>query len=233
MQGQKEERVFKKDIQKNNIRGWYEDKAFGITVQRNVLFIICILLFVAVIISLTAIKSIVEKQSIEPYVIKVSDQDQIPISVNMNSVINYANINQGVVEYFLIQYINLREGYNFSTYKYDYNNVVKRMSSDQVYNEFWNNVNSQEGLINTIGRNGSVDVTIKQLIPDTKNNIVIMRIAKRLTVNGSVKSISNFQIKMHYIFNTTGLSYRDIVLNPLGIKVDFYETTEEVVREIN
>ena len=132
MQEQKEGKVFIKSIQTNNARSWYQDKAFGITIQRNILFIISVILFASVIISLMAIKSIVEKQAIEPYVIKVSDQDQIPISVNMNSVISYANANQGVVEYFLIQYVNLREGYSFSTYKYDYTNVVKRMSTNEI-----------------------------------------------------------------------------------------------------
>ncbi len=100
MQKPKEEKVFKKNIQPNNARSWYKDKAFGIIIQRNILFIISIILFASVILSLMVIKSIVEKQAIEPYVIKVSDQDQIPISVNMNSVISYANVNQGVVEYF-------------------------------------------------------------------------------------------------------------------------------------
>jgi type IV secretory pathway component VirB8 len=213
---------------KKDIRSWYQDKAFAITMQRNILFVISIVLFLSVILSLVIIKAIVEKKGVEPYVIKVTDQEQIPISVNINSIINYANANQGVVEYFLIQYINLREGYNFFTYNYDYNSVIKRMSDDNTFRAFSGQINAPDGVINTLGRNGIIDVAIQQIAIEPKNNIAFIRIAKRLTQNGVVRRISNFRIKMHYSFNSTGLNYRDIVLNPLGLKVDFYEVVEEV-----
>jgi type IV secretion system protein VirB8 len=225
--------ALKQNIQKNEITSWYEDKTFRVTVQRNILFVVSIILSACIIVSLIAIKTIVEKQAIEPYVVKVSNQDQIPISVNMNSVISYANANQSVVEYFLLQYVNLRESYNFLTYNYDYSIILKRMSTSQIFNTFWNQVNSADGVINLLGRNGSINISVKQLIPDPSNKVAVMRISKRFVQNGNIKSIKNYEIKLHYDFKTENLSYKDIVLNPLGIIIDFYEIKEEVVEDQN
>ncbi len=212
----------------SNARTWYKDKAFGITVQRNILLIIAIILFIAVILSLLTIKSIVEKNSVEPYVIKVSKQEEIPVSIDIESIKRYASANQGVLEYFLLYYINSREGYNFETYQHDYNSVIRRMSTAQVFREFWNDVNAVDtGIINTLGRRAKVDVVIKQLALEGRNNIAVIRIARRLIQDGSVRKIEHFKIKMHYFFDTSNLSYKDIILNPLGLKVDFYEVVEE------
>jgi type IV secretory pathway component VirB8 len=209
-------------------RNWYQDKAFGITLQRNILFIISIILFASVIFSLVTIKSIVEKNSVEPYVIKVSKQDQIPVSIDIESIRQFASANQGVVEYFLLLYVRSKESYNFETYPHDYNTVVKRMSANSVFNPFWAEVNAQEGgIINTLGKNGKIDIVIKQLALESRNNIAVIRIAKRLIQNGNIKQVNHFKIKMHYLFDTSNLSYKDIVLNPLGLKVDFYEMIEE------
>jgi type IV secretory pathway component VirB8 len=227
MNQEKEKEIFKQKIVKSAARSWYQDKAFAITAQRNTLFVFCIILFASVIFSLVAIKAIVEKKGVEPYVVRVSDQDQIPISVNITDVLKYVNTNQQVVEYFLIQYVNLRESYNFYTYNYDYNFVVKRMSAKDVYKDFLEQATSQ--VINPLGRTGSVDIIIKQMSIDAKAGMAIIRISKRLTQNGSVRSILNYQIKMRYNFNTFGLSYSDIILNPLGLQVVFYEISQEKV----
>ena len=111
---------------------------------------------------------------------------------------------------------------------HDYNTVVRRMSSPPIFRAFWDEVNAQEGgIINTLGRNGKIDIAIKQLALESRNNIAVVRIAKRLIRNGNIVQITHFKIKMHYLFDTSNMSYRDIVLNPLGLKIDFYEVVEE------
>lgn len=228
MQPQNKFSFLKAKKAKPSIKSWYQDKSFNISLQRNILAITSVVLFLGVILSLVTIKAIVEKKAIEPYVIKVSKQDQIPISVDMQSVKQYAAANQGVLEYFLIQYITSRESYNFETYLHDYNAVVRRMSTYEVFRPFWENVNNQaDGIIKTVGKNGKIDIVIKQIALEPNNNIVVIRMAKRLILNGRVSQINHFKIKMHYLFDTSNLTYKDIVLNPLGLKIDFYEAVEE------
>lgn len=213
---------------KPEVKSWYKDKHFALTVQRNILLITSILLFISVIFALMAIKAIVEKKSVEPYVIKVSKLEQIPVAVNIESIRNFVSAQAGVLEFFLISYITSRESYNVETYPHDYNTVVKRMSSADVYNSFWNNVSDQAtGVIAKLNKTAKADIVIKQIALESKSNIVVVRIARRIIQNGNVKSIQHYKIKMHYLFDVSNLTYKDIIINPLGIKVDFYEVVEE------
>lgn len=210
------------------VKSWYQDKNFALTVQRNILLITSLLLFVAVIVALIAIKTIVEKKSVEPYVIKVSSQEQIPVAISIESVKTYANAQQGVLEYFLLEYIKSRESYNFETYPYDYGVFVRRMSTPPVFQNFWNAVNDpSSGLIVTLGKGVKIDIVVKQMALEANSAIIVVRIAKRTIKNGDIRGISNYKIKMHYMFDVSNLSYKDIILNPLGIKIDFYEVVEE------
>ena len=36
-----------------------------------------------------------------------------------------------------------------------------------------------------------------------------------------------YQIKVHYVFDTLSLTYKDIGINPLGLKIDSYDMIEE------
>jgi len=228
MQDNPKKEILKQRKGNTLVRSWYQDKAFGIAMQRNILLVISIFLFFGIIAALVTIKTIVEKKAVEPYVIKVSKQDQIPVSVNIESVKNYISANQGVLDYFLLEYIRARESYNFETYIFDYNTLVKKMSTSLVFKPFWDNVNdATNGVIANLGRLGKIDIVVKQIALESRNNIIVVRIAKRLIRNGDVKQISHYKIKMHYLFDTSNLTYKDIVLNPLGIKIDFYEVFEE------
>lgn len=213
---------------KPEIKSWYKDKHFALTVQRNILLITSILLFTSVIVALMAIKAIVEKKSVEPYVVKVSKLEQIPVAVNIESVRNFVNAQAGVLEYFLLGYISARESYNSETYIHDYNTVVKRMSNTDVYNSFWSNVSDQAtGVITRLNKIAKADIVVKQIALESKNNIAVVRIARRIIQNGNVKSVQHYKIKMHYLFDVSNLTYRDVTVNPLGIKIDFYEVVEE------
>jgi type IV secretion system protein VirB8 len=228
MQDNPKKEILKQRKSNIPVKSWYQDKAFGIAMQRNILLVISIFLFFGIIAALVTIKTIVEKKAVEPYVIKVSKQDQIPVSVNIESVKNYISANQGVLDYFLLEYIRARESYNFETYIFDYNTLVKKMSTSLVFKPFWDNVNdATNGVIANLGRLGKIDIVVKQIALESRNNIIVVRIAKRLIRNGDVKQISHYKIKMHYLFDTSNLTYKDIVLNPLGIKIDFYEVFEE------
>jgi type IV secretory pathway component VirB8 len=214
----------------SEVKSWYRDKCFSLSVQRNILLIVCLILFVSVVGALVVIKTIVEKKSVEPYVIKISKHEQIPVSVNIESIKKYASTNQLVLEYFLLNYIRVRESYNHETYKFDYNTFVRSMSTPAVFRVFWNQVNDTlTGVISNMGQKGRVETNFKQIAFESRNNVAIIRISKNLIIEGNLKSVSHQSIKIHYIFDTASMNYRDVFLNPLGIKIDFYEVTDEKV----
>lgn len=196
---------------------------------RNILLALCAFLFVGLLIALMTIKVIIEKNAVEPYVISISKTDAMPVAVNSSSVKQYSDTNLTVVEYFLSQYIKTREGYNYITYQYDYNVLTKIMSSRGVYSEFYNTTAKGDGVgpSATLGNRGTIEVIIKQITTDPRTQTSAFRIAKRTITDSTQQATSHYKITMHYIFDTSNMNYRDLTLNPLGIKIDSYQVLEE------
>lgn len=209
--------------------GWMKDKNSFIALQRNFFMILSIVSLFGIATSMIVIKSMVEKNAIEPYVISVNTADKMPIAISSQSVKQYAGANQSVVEFFLIKYTKSREGYNFGTYKYDYDIVTRIMSTPDIYRQFRRNTFADEKTnpVKVFQDRGRVEVVIKQITHGVQSQIAIIRIAKKIYQNERLDSILNFQIKMHYNINTEGLKASDVEINPLGLVVDTYEVTEE------
>lgn len=209
--------------------GWVKDQNKFIVLQRNFFVLLSIASIFGVMIAMIVIKSMVEKNAIEPYVISVNTADKMPISVSSQSVKNYTEANQAVIEFFLVKYVRSREGYNFGTYTYDYDIVTRMMSSDMVYRRFKkeNFSNDDTNPIKVFKNFGRVEVVIKQITHGVKSRIAIIRIAKKVYKHERLDSVLNFQIKLHYDIKTENLKASDIEINPLGITIDTYEVTEE------
>ena len=203
------------------VESWYQDRYISVVAQRNFLGLMCIISFVSVLVMLLVVKTNLEKASVEPYVVSISDTDKIPLPITIEPIKAYADVNTGVLEYFLAQYVQKREGFNRTTYTFDYDSFVNTMSESGIYRRFRSYVISDEGPIKT---GAEAEVFIKQIATDAKKQISTLRIASKKTGNGEIK---HFKITLHYSFKTEKLTYRDMILNPLGIKVDIYEKLEE------
>lgn len=209
--------------------GWAKDKNAFIAAQRNFFILLSIASIFGVVVAMIVIKSMVEKNAIEPYVISINTADKMPVAISSKSVKEYASANAAVIEFFLIKYIKSREGYNFGTYKYDYGTFVKSLSNFSIYKQFRSDVinNEKNDPSKLFGEYGRVDVVIKQISNDPKTNIATIRIAKKIYISDSLRSILNYQVKIHYIIDTTNLKASDIEINPLGIVIDTYQMIEE------
>ncbi len=212
---------------KNN---WNHDRNAFITMQRNFFVMLSVVSMVGIVVAMIVIKSMVEKNAIEPYVISVNNTDKMPVAIPSQSIKEYASANIPVIEYFLVKYIKTREGYDPNTFKYDNTTTTRVMSSPEIYQAFRRAVindekNNPEKLF---GSDGKVEVIIKNLAHNPKEAIVNIRITKKINSSSDeTKSTMHFQIKLHYILNTNDMTGGELQINPLGIKVDTYQLTEE------
>lgn len=209
--------------------GWDKDRNSFIAIQRNFFILLSLISLLGLIVAMVVIKSMVEKNAIEPYVISVNTADKMPIAINSQSVKDYARANPAVTEFFLIKYIKSREGYDFGTYNYDYNTVAKTMSTYDIYQQFRKTVINDEknNPAKLFGKDGRIEVVIKQITHMEKSQIATVRISKKVYVGQNVRTVMNYQIKVHYTMETANLKVSDIEINPLGIIIDTYDVTEE------
>lgn len=213
---------------------WNKDRNAFVSMQRNFFVMLSIVSMVGVTFAMIVIKSMVEKNAIEPYVISVNNADKMPVAIPSQSVKEYATANAPVIEYFIVKYIKSREGYDFATFKYETTTTTRIMSTSEVYQTFRkyvvnNEKNNPEALF---GQDSRVDVVIKNIAHNPKESIASIRIAKKVnSAFGEGKSISHFQVKLHYKLETSEMTAGEMQINPLGFKVDSYTLTEEKLFE--
>ena len=213
---------------------WNKDRNAFVSMQRNFFVMLSIVSMIGVVFAMIVIKSMVEKNAIEPYVISVNNADKMPVAIQSQSIKEYVSENIPVIEYFIVKYIKAREGYDFATFKYEATTTARIMSTSEVYQTFrkyvfGNEENNPEVLF---GRDSRIDVVIKNIAHNPNENIASIRIAKKLTSSfGESKSVSHFQVKLHYKIETKEMNAGEMQVNPLGLKIDSYTITEEKLFE--
>ena len=213
---------------------WKKDHNSFIAIQRNFFAMLSIVSIIGVIFAMIVIKSMVEKNAIEPYVISVNNEDKMPVVIPSQSVKEYASANAPVIEYFITKYIKAREGYDFATFKYETTTTVRIMSTAEVYQTFRKFViNSDKNNPETLfGPDSRVDIVIKNLAHNPKESVANVRIAKKVNSSfGEGKSVSHFQVKLHYKLKTDEMTAGEMQINPLGLNVDSYALIEEKLFE--
>ena len=213
---------------------WHKDHNAFVAMQRNFFVMLSIVSMLGVIFAMIVIKSMVEKNAIEPYVISVNNADKMPIAIPSQSVKEYASANVPVIEYFIVKYIKSREGYDFATFKSETITTTRVMSTSEVYQTFRkfvinNEKNNPEVLF---GQDSRVEVVIKNIAHNPKESIANIRLAKKVNSSfGEEKAISHFQVKLHYKLETNEMTAGEMQINPLGFQVDSYTLTEEKLFE--
>ena len=219
----------------SNIRNdWSKDRNAFVVMQRNFFIALSLIAMAGIIVAMVVIKSMVEKNAIEPYVISVNTLDKMPVAVPAQSVKEYANANIPVIEYFIVKYIKARESFDPNTFRYDNSTITRIMSTSDIYQAFRKIVNNPDNNPRELfGPDGRVEVAVKNLTHNSKEAVITVRIAKKIgTANtDAITSTMHYQIKLHYVLETKDMTIAELQVNPLGIKIDTYQINEEKVFE--
>ena len=114
------------------IRNWYEERFDNITVQRNLLFILLIILLCLSIVSIGFIAYVINTKRFDPFVIQIDDTTGMAKIVNpINSQI--LNGNEALAQYFIKKYVVARETYNPVDFTTLANKTVRLLSANSIY----------------------------------------------------------------------------------------------------
>ncbi|MDP5109795.1 MAG: VirB8/TrbF family protein, partial [Rickettsiaceae bacterium] len=113
------------------IRNWYEERFDNITVQRNLLFILLIVLLCLSIISIGVIAYVINTKRFDPFVIQIDDTTGMAKVVNpINSQV--LNGNEALAQYFIKKYVVARETYNPVDFTTLANKTVRLLSANSI-----------------------------------------------------------------------------------------------------
>lgn len=209
---------------------WYQDRYQQLSVQRNLFFFIAILCIVFIGIDVVIIGAVISKKKIEPLVITVDEASGMTTLVNPIKDKSWG-ISEAVNNYFLITYLRSRESYNIASYLYNYNTVVRLLSSSNVYREFKNFIN---------------DPGNSPVIKYSSSNTTRIEIRSILMLKSSPGGGQNAQIRFSVVEEQGGkqkinkiasviwdyvemdLNFDEKTVNPLGFQVQFYTVSDDV-----
>ncbi len=210
-------------------KNWYADRYQSAIIQRNFLLLVTLASLLGALIANWAVKSQVNSKTFEPYVIEVEEKTGIVTLVTESSLMQYAG-NEAVKRYFVMQYINAREGYDPANYQYNYGRVVRLFSARSVYDEFRayvskSNPQSPVNLPSGMTRH----VTLKSLtFLDDKKSVAQVRVVIEIRRAGELVEEQHRIATLNFLFAPVELDYQERLINPLGFQVTSYRIDEDV-----
>jgi len=214
-------------------KNWFADRYESVIVQRNILLLIALISLLGTAISVFAVASLSGSKTIEPYVIEVEKKSGIVTTIARNSIEEY-RANDVIKRYFLVLYLQAREGYDATDFQYNYSKVVRLMSSNTVYNQFRyqmlpENPDSPLNLQHGYKRIAKIK-SISFLDADKKKAQIRMAIEE---LNESGQPIPNHRKNRIATidFDFVDLKLTDeerMTVNPLGFQVQSYRVDNDV-----
>jgi type IV secretion system protein VirB8 len=208
-----------------HVKNWYADRYLSIIVQRNFLFLFAAASSIGILVALIIIKNLYEQKSIDPYLIEVDKQSNIITLVEQKTQEEYT-AQEAIKEYFFVKYLNAREGFNKSTFDQDMN-LIRVLSSKDVYELFMQNADTKRNEIMAIGRNAYATNKIGSISYITPNRVEV-RFSKDIISTDDSKQVTKYYVlTIGFNFLNLELSLEDRRLNPLGFQVISYILQEE------
>lgn len=206
------------------LRNWYEERYENITVQRNLLFVLLLILLVLSIVSVGVIAYVINTKKFDPFVIQIDDTTGIAKIVNPISSTVLSG-NEALAQYFIKKYIIARETYNPVDFTTEARKVVRLLSSNSIYWDY-------RGYI----KNEAVDPSVKYGQKNTtylvvkswsklSDNKYIMRFSINETA-GAMKAFNKIAV-VEFKYLPMELTESDKDVNPVGFQVTGYRVDDD------
>lgn len=209
-------------------KNWYADRYQFVVVQRNFLVLVTLLALAGLGATTYAVARITESKTFEPYVIEVEEKTGITTLVDRMSKQKYT-ADEEVIRYFIHKYVQAREGYDVRQYRFNYSEVVRVLSSRDIYSQFRNfiSVENPRSPLN-LGQRYTRNVFIKS-ITFLEPKKVQVRVLLRDTSLYSDADIENHAVvTIDFDFLELELNAEERYINPIGFQVLSYSIEEDV-----
>ncbi len=234
--------VFKrkqKDVTDSS-KHWYQDKYQHVMVQRNIFALLAMLALVAAVVAVFAVLRMAPLKTVEPYLLQIDPKTGITQKVEPISRNQYA-ASEAVDRYFTAMYLRVRESYNFSILRYNYN-IVRLMSTPDVFYGFRSEVNASNpnSLAARLGANGQRDIRIRSMSyiqnprqlgereEVTPTKIMQARITTVDSAPNAADLVQQWVVTITFEYASLNLNEEEQLLNPLGYTVTSYQIQREI-----
>ncbi|EEP3373112.1 hypothetical protein AB0001_004831 [Salmonella enterica] len=184
--------------------------------------------FTLAVLSLGTLASLVPLKDKQPYLLEL---DKSTGSVNSLSVLTPDEItgNEAVMDYFVRKYVSGREGYNYSLIQIAYDQTIA-MSDDSVGTEYDNQFGKKDSIDKRY--QGNLEIVIDNMTTslDLKNQKAVIRFSKTFKENNREPITQFWSAELSYHISTEIMKGSKRGINPMGIIVDGYRSSQEFSR---
>jgi len=210
--------------QAQKIKDWYEERYDNITVQRNLLFVLLLVLLCLSIISIGVVAYVVNTKRFDPFVIQIDDTTGMAKIVNPISS-NILNGNEALAQYFIKKYVIARETYNPVDFTTEANKNVRLLSSNAIYWDYRGYLKNDE--VNPVIKYGQKNTTF--LLVKSWSKLDDKKYMLRFSINETAGARNTFNriavVEFDYIPMELTETDRDV--NPLGFQVTGYRVDDD------
>ena len=206
------------------IRNWYEERFDNITVQRNLLFILLLVLLCLSIVSIGVVAYVINTKRFDPFVIQIDDTTGMAKIVNpINSQI--LNGNEALAQYFIKKYVVARETYNPVDFTTLAKKTVRLLSANSIYWEYRGYLRNEE--VNPAIKYGQKNTTF--LVVKSWSKLNDNKYILRFSINetAQARKIYNKIAVVEFKYIPMELTEKDKDINPLGFQVTGYRVDDD------
>lgn len=205
-------------------QSWYRDRYQRVLVQRKLLATVTLLSLLCTLGLVLALYRMTPLKTVEPFVIQVDQKSGITQTVDPLTVSQLTG-NEAVNNFFIVQYIRAREGYNVHDLARNYNLVRVMSESGKVYGEFLaqadpNNPQSNAARLGSTGIRTVKFKSITYLNPQWVQARLLIEEKGGGAPQHKIVFLTFEYIKMN-------LTNEERYINPLGFRVTDYRVDED------
>ena len=211
-------------------RNWYKDRYQTLAVQRKLLAFFTLASLIITLITVVVIAQLTPLKTVEPFVIQVDQKTGITQVVDPIKA-KELTTNEAVNNFFIVQYIRAREGYEANNVRYNYDGV-RIMSAGKLYENFIAQVDPNNPLspIAQLGTSGARSIRFKS-ISYINPNLAQARIVVEEKLEQGNLTQKHKIILIGFDYVQIPLSMEERFINPLGFQVTDYRIDEDVMTQ--
>jgi len=205
-------------------KNWYEERFDNITVQRNLLFVLLLVLLCLSIVSIGVVAYVINTKRFDPFVIQIDDTTGMAKIVNpINSEI--LNGNEALAHYFIKKYVVARETYNPVDFTTLAKKTVRLLSANSIYWDYRGYLKNEA--VNPAIKYGQKNTTF--LIVKSWSKLSDNKYMLRFSTNetAQARKIYNKIAVVEFQYIPMELTEKDKDINPLGFQVTGYRVDDD------
>jgi type IV secretion system protein VirB8 len=223
-------------------RSWDEDTTARIKKSEKRAWLVAGVAIALAVIEGFALASMAPLKTVEPFVVRVDNNtglvDVVSVLAETDGEVKQ-EAQEALDKYWLGQYIQHRERYQWDTRDYDRRMVglLSGSSIQQEYADYTDPKRNPSAPVATYGQNAEVETHVKsisfinsgEIVNEERRVTALVRYIKTVKRPGEINAVTHWGATVTFVYRNAAMKVEDRLKNPLGFQVIGYRNDQESI----